>query len=859
MTERFQRLRAAYEAARAEPDPVRRERLLVEACGDDPALLAELRAMLAADPADDFLRGDDRGMAGVEPGPPPNRLGEFELVQPIGSGGSGTVWLARQPSLDRNVALKVMTAGPGTPAALIDRFHREPLAVASLSHPHIVPVFAEGRAGDTHWFAMQLVDGHGLDVELRLQRERRPNDPELLLPSFGSGQWYAAVARLCADAADALQKAHEQGIVHRDVKPPNLLLDRGGRVLVADFGIARDDRFGSLTETGTIAGTWHYMSPEQARIAKLPVDHRTDVYSLGVTLYELATLHHPAGDATDAQLLLDRRRFTSRPLRDWNPHIPIDFQTIVLKAIAEFPHERYATAQKLADDLNRFLEGRPILATPPTIATRTGKWISRHRGVMFAAAAVLAFVLIGQFANTLLLMRQKGETERALATAQENLRQAHAVLERVSSSYADQLAAIPGADNVRGQMLEDTLKFYQGFEAQTAGDPALAADLALAYNRMGTLNERLRDGKQALANHEAARKIWLARLAEDPANVDFARNLALSDNNIGLLLASNGREKEAIETLERARDAQQSLLDNDRASEVLATDLATTCNNLGLVLRQTGKPTEAIEQFRAAIALEQSVVDKASDEIDNEASLRILAASFNNLGSLLDDTSPEEAAKNYHTAISLQQRLMKADKINRLYQGDLARTYNNLGFVLARGQNWHNAELCYLNAVKLQERLVQESPLAGSYTRDLAISLNNLGMVQSRDGRFDTAEATFKKAVTLQHQLLAAQPADGETLSNLGGVYNNLGLLFDGARRFADAEAAYNNAVDFQKQALAAAPHNDRARQLLSNHYANFARCLRNQKKQQAADQIVAERDLLLAGQPHPSDSTSSN
>jgi tetratricopeptide (TPR) repeat protein len=789
---------------------------------------------------------------------PNQTIGDFLLIREIGRGGMGVVYEAEQISLRRRVALKILPFAAGHDGKQISRFKNEAQAAAQVKHPNIVPVFAVGEDSGVHFYAMQLIEGRALTSVLSEAIERPA-------PTIANTTDHVRrVARLGMQAAAGLHAAHEDGIVHRDVKPSNLLVDAEDKLWITDFGLARFREHANLTQTGDVLGTMRYMSPEQALGRGALIDHRTDVYSLGVTLYELATLHHPAGDVTDAQLLFDRRRFTSRPLRDWNPHIPVDFQTIVLKAIAEFPHERYATAQKLADDLNRFLEGRPILATPPTLATRTGKWISRHRGVMVAAAAVLAFVLVGQFANTLLLIRQKGETERALATAQENLRQAHAVLERVSSSYADQLAAIPGADNVRGQMLEDTLKFYQGFEAQTAGDPALAADLALAYNRMGTLNERLRDGKQALANHEAARKIWLARLADVPTNVDFARNLALSDNNIGLLLASNEREKEAIETLERARDAQQKLLDNDKTSAVLATDLATTYSNLGLVLRETGRTAEAIEQFRAAIALEQPVVDKAeqvsaADQIDNEASLRILAASYNNLGSLLDNSAPEEAAKNYHTAISLQQRLMKADQINRLYQGDLARTYNNLGFVLARGQNWHNAELCYLNAVKLQERLVQESPLAGSYTRDLAISLNNLGMVQSRDGRFDTAEATFKKAVTLQHQLLAAQPADAETLSNLGGVYNNLGLLFDGAHRFADAEAAYNQAVDFQKQALAAAPHNDRARQLLSNHYANFARCLRNQKKQQAADQIVAARDLLLAGQPHPSDSTSSN
>ncbi|MGD9631874.1 MAG: tetratricopeptide repeat protein, partial [Pirellulales bacterium] len=568
------------------------------------------------------------------------------------------------------------------------------------------------------------------------------------------------------------------------------------------------------------------------------------IYSLGVTLYELSTHHHPAGDLTDAQLLLDRRRFSAKPLTHWNRHIPVDFQTIVLKSIAEFPGERYATAQDMADDLTRFLEGKPILASPPSFASKAAKWVRRHQGITYAAAAVLFLAFVGQFVNMLVLAAQKRETEHALATAQENMRQALGVLEQFGTSYPEQLAAVPGAETIRARMLNDSLKYYEQFAAQSNGDAALATDLALAYDRIGTLRERLEQRDAALENHRAARTIWLARIADDAADVDAARNLALCENNIALLQADSGKVDDAIDSLQQAYKIQQDLLTADANAAKLPAELATTCNNLGLVLRQTDRPAEAMEQFRLAIArLEPLVEHRPKDE----SALRVLAAAHNNLGSLLDASDAVASSRQFHQAIDLQRRLVDGDPINRLYQGDLARTYNNLGYALVRTRDWQNAELCYLDAIKLQRRLVAQSPRAGSYSRDLAISYNNLGMVESRDARFTAAEESFTHALELQNQLLKSAPGDAVTLSNLGSVYNNFGLLFDAQRRFADAESNYQQAIAHQKQALDKAPENPRYRELLSNHYANFAKCLESQQKQQAAAEVVAERNSLLA------------
>ena len=387
---RVRRIQAAYEAALRIADPMERARVVGLMCNQAPDEIAEVQAMLAANIPANFLQ--------PTAAPMPERLGEFELLSLIGHGGMGVVWRARQPSLDREVAIKVLTAGPGFSPAALERFHREPRAVARLRHPHIVPVFADGIDAPHHWFSMQLIDGHSLARELQLHANRRPSDPEPLLPRFGAGEWIEAVARICADAADALQCAHENGIVHRDVKPHNLLLDQQGNVLVADFGIAHDERLGTLTDSGVIPGSLHYMSPEQAKVLDTPIDHRTDVYSLGVVLYEALTLARPFEGRTSLEIVEQIREHHTKPVRRLNPRVPRDLETICMAAMARSPEGRYATAKDLRDDLRRFLDHQSIERRPPTLLARAGQFVRRHRRVLGTAAIAVVGVGIGALA-----------------------------------------------------------------------------------------------------------------------------------------------------------------------------------------------------------------------------------------------------------------------------------------------------------------------------------------------------------------------------------------------------------------------------------------------------------------------------
>lgn len=804
------------------------------------------------------------------------RIGDFEIVREIGRGGMGVVYEAQQTSLRRRVALKVLPFSSAHDEQQIARFKNEAQAAAQIRHPNIVPVYAIGEEGGVHYYAMQLIEGQSLTTMLEeLQTGAAPSSVGTTAPNHlskpsnnatsksladpaskpngstlhGAGNTHdhvRAVARLGIQAAEAIHAAHEYGIVHRDVKPSNLLVDDHGKLWVTDFGLARCKGNAELTKSGDILGTMRYMSPEQARGRGGLIDQRTDIYSLGVTLYELATLHHPAGELTEAELFSSPTRFHVKPLRRWNRHVPVDFETIVMKAIAEFPGERYASAQEFADDMSRFLEGKPILASPPSLVSRAGKWARRHLGVLYAAAAVLLVLLASQYYNTLQLSYKNAETERALLSARENLQKANAVLDRFGTRLVDQLAAIPGADGVRYQLLEDSLDFYQDFAAQATNQPALATDLAAAYSKMGSLSERLGKKQEAIQKHLAARDIWRERLANEASNVEAARNLAMSENNVGLLLAETGREHEAIKSLRHAQQILQGLLHVEGQSNTAKADLATTYSNLGLVLRQTGDRQSAARHFRDAIEIQERLV---AESPQSEPVLRGLAASYNNLGSLTGATATDPAIDIYEKAVDIQRRLVRNHPINRIYQGDLARTYNNLGYAHAQRQDWKLAEQCYGDAVRIQESLAKASPLAVSYRRDLAISCNNLGMVQSRVRRFAEAESSFRRALELHKLLLAADSADPKLLSNMGSVYNNLGLLFDRQQRSSDAEQAYRQAITFQRKALDATSGKESYRDLLANHYANYEKCLRSQEKLQAADAVLTESKNLLASQ----------
>ncbi len=327
------------------------------------------------------------------------QLGDFRIIREVGRGGMGVVYEAVQTSLNRHVALKVLPAGAILSDTAAERFMREAATAGGLHHTNIVPVYAVGEEQGIHFYAMQFIEGRSLSGHLKsIQKASR-----------APGRDYVKrVTRWGQQVAEALAYAHEQGTIHRDIKPSNLLLDERDNIWVTDFGLARADAQTTLTLTGDVIGTARYMSPEQARGGRTRLDHRTDIYSLGASLYEMLALR-PAFDGDSREAVLSRIAFSdAAPLRKISPAIPRDLETIVGKCMAKEPAQRYATAADVAEDCRRFLSGEPIRARRVSLVIKATRYLKRHRVGAAAAVVVLALAL----STTLLIgkiRRQRGQ------------------------------------------------------------------------------------------------------------------------------------------------------------------------------------------------------------------------------------------------------------------------------------------------------------------------------------------------------------------------------------------------------------------------------------------------------------------
>ncbi len=417
--------------------------------------------------------------AAVAPdGPRLERLGEYRILREVGRGGMGVVYEAVQESLGRHVALKVLPAAALLSPMYLERFRREAQAAARLHHTNIVPVFGVGEAAGVHFYAMQFIRGEGLDKVLADVRRVRQQSGgtvtalregsvahglvtgRLTAPAPGSAtdpvgrsdapppsglsaggpraDYCRGVARVGVQAAEALAYAHKQGVLHRDVKPANLLLDARGTVWITDFGLAKAEGAEELTQTGDILGTVRFMAPERFEGQSLP---EGDVYALGATLYELLTLRPAFADTTRARLIDRVLREPPVPPRKIDARIPRDLETVVLKCLAKRPEERYRSADALAEELRRFLADRPIRARRATAAEQAWRWCRRNPVVALSLAAVALALVAG--ATVSLLFGVEATQKRKEAEEQTILaRQAEARADQqADAAWANQYAA----------------------------------------------------------------------------------------------------------------------------------------------------------------------------------------------------------------------------------------------------------------------------------------------------------------------------------------------------------------------------------------------------------------------------------
>jgi serine/threonine protein kinase/tetratricopeptide (TPR) repeat protein len=700
-------------------------------------------------------------------------LGDFRLVREIGRGGMGVVYEAQQISLGRRVALKVLPFAAMMDPRQLARFRNEAHAAASLQHQGIVPVHFVGCERGVHYYAMQLIDGRPLSAVIaelrRLAAAGAAGPPQAAPPPGGEptvphrpgqrppapaggdtvplaglltersargGACWRAAARLGEQAALALQHAHDMGVLHRDVKPGNLLLDGRGNLWVTDFGLARVQSEASLTLSGDLVGTLRYMSPEQALARRVVIDQRTDVYSLGATLYELLTLR-PAFEGKDRQELLRQIAFEEpRPPRKVDPAVPAELETIVLKALEKNPADRYPTAEALADDLRRYRTNQPIRARRPSLVQRARNVARRHPGVTVTAAVALVAGLLlgiaGLAVNNWMVRQEKVRTQDALDRAEQEKAIAQAVRDFLRNKLLAQADPRAQASALRraggksaGVKPNPTIRELldraaselapDRIEGQFPGQPLVQAEL---LKTIGEAYGGIGDYGPAISHLKRARDLQARELAANhPDTLATTTSLARA-------YLDAGKAEEAARLFELVRDRRGETLGPDHP------DTLESMNDLARCYFRLG-------QHAKVLALRQDIFRRRKsslgpDHPDTLASMGQLANSYAAVGRV-------------HEALRLHQETLALRKI-KLGEDDpyTLQSMNNLA-------NCHAALGQYDEALRLhQETLERRRSRLGPDHPDTLQSMNNVAVACSALGRHAEARKLHEETLALR-------------------------------------------------------------------------------------------------------------
>lgn len=628
----------------------------------------------------------------------PERLGEFRLLEKLGGGGMGVVYVAEQESLGRRVALKLVRPDLLYFPGARERFQREVQSIARLSHPAIVPVYSVGEDSGVPWFAMELVHGATVNecIELvahRTPRELRAEDlgnavttvlsKRSVLPprsdsdaaihaakspsSDGSdsrvrrsessdslrifhGSWPAACARVMLRAAEAVAHAHERGVLHRDLKPSNLMLTRSGRVLLFDFGLATAEGSHQITRSGIRLGSLAYMSPEQVDGDASSLDERSDIWSLGVSLYEMLTLpfRGESGDAIASAI----RICQPTPPRRLNPAIPEDLETVVLTALDRDPTRRYPTAKALADDLTNVLELRPIQARRPGTWLRARRFVQRHPAASLALALGLVVVIGGP---SLVIWEQRKSLAKeqeaarrvrdALARAESNLDLALNAVETMLFRVGDKaLKDVPQADPVRRALLLDAERFYA--ELRATQNVSRETDLKAVHGLTRLMYLYLGEGDWDSLESIARRIVEEAKnlIARYPESGDPWIFLSQGHEGLEAFHRFNGGPVEALEEAKLSLEAAEYAQQRTGLKPVPVVVLAGAIDRLARALVLNADRDGAERQYRRAIDVMRILRDAEPDE--PEIAQRLTMA-LNNCADFLS------AARRYEEAYPL--------------------------------------------------------------------------------------------------------------------------------------------------------------------------------------------------------------
>jgi tetratricopeptide (TPR) repeat protein len=720
----------------------------------------------------------------------------------------GVVYEAEQVSLNRRVALKVLPFASSLDTSQLQRFQNEARVGALLQHPHIVPVFATGNERGVHYYAMQYIDGPSLAslVTGRRAGARPPlfgetaavtpamddlstqssgPDPVGSHVSPNAAERYREAARLGAEAAEALEAAHQAGVIHRDIKPSNLLLDHAGCLWVADFGLARFSSESGLTRTGNLLGTLRYMSPEQALGRPGLVDHRTDLYSLGATIYELLTLR-PAFVGRNREELMRQIEHEEPPRPTAiDPAVPKPLEAIVLRAMAKDPADRYATAAELANDLRRFHTGQPVRARLPSRLTRCRRWARRHSTAVLSTAVMIAILLAVVSVAALAFVRQ-----RDVAIAGK--RQARRAVDEMYTDVAERwLARQPHLELVQQEFLEKAHRFYQEFARDGRLDPAASLEATRACRRVGDIDSRLGRFAEAEEAYEQARTMLRSRGSERSENDDLCEELALLRTGRGGLFLATDRYAEAEQEFRDALDCFDRLSSGVTERRYILGRVGCQVN-LGAVLAATGRPKEAEQSYSQALT---TLETQCKADANDAEVLYDLAGVLTDLGNLLAAFRSADAEAYLRRSLAIEDRLLASAPGQPAYRHSRASTSSALASLLVGSDRFAEARSTALRSLEFRERLVADFPHTPRYRQEVAAGRLTLGDILALSGRPTEANSCYRAAMVTYGNLAATSADATEYRRGLAESFSRAGDLLVAAGKPVAAEEYYRAAL----------------------------------------------------------------
>jgi eukaryotic-like serine/threonine-protein kinase len=765
----------------------------------------------------------------------PRTLGPYEVIDEFARGGMGIIYRARHKTLGRVVALKLIASGAMASSLNVRRFRTEAKAIASLEHPHIVPIFDIGECDGIPYFTMPLIQGTNLAARL----ESGPLPPR-------------DAARMTKQVADAIEYAHSQGIIHRDLKPRNILIDPTGNIHVTDFGLAKfvdaeqtetlrpESTADELTMTGQLIGTPAYMAPEQAigQPARC-----SDIYSLGAILYALTTGRPPFQAATLLETLrLVREKDPVDPSR-LNPAIPKDLETIALTSLSKSPSSRYASAKAMADDLQRFIDGVPIVARPVSSWVHFVRWVKRQPRLAAASAIAVASLVAGIAVSLwfyTVALQGESKARENLAIASANEQQANKNFDFAIGSvkqYFTDVASSPdlkskGLQSLRVKLLENAQQVYQQLQSQSADSAIVQSRLADVHQTLGEICQELGTWPESSKHFNLAIELHRTRQAAEQ-NLDAIATCLQRDSEVKSRMGdaeAGGRAIEEAIALRRQIHASKGDRDSIRK-------LAGAIADFGLLLTFRGREQEELEAFDEVASLAEQLVQiddriaSKSEAIEETRLLEGLALHLQGRGKFSEGERWIRAARD----VAAKGVALGADDVELQYR--LARTDRTLAMILARLQRFDEARASFDRANETLSKLTAEHPLVFEYLDDYAASWINIGSTESMRGRMVDAIEAMKQAYRLQSEVVQRQPENAKNHTAFGMLCSNYGLLLQKSGAFEESEKMYNQAIANFENAFAMGKTEDFLIFTQATTECNLGGLCREQRRDQEAIQ----------------------